>query len=321
MSKEVVFYGERGILNSIILDTQGNIAKQKQLLRSIVLADRSKLNWVDDVYLVRYFVEPNFDEFGNADVIIEAIARNSEKYVLFVEIKINSYEYSALTMEPIKEMDNEYFPKSYRNNCDKLNIKLAILYRFIQAFKSNLSDDNNIITKIQEQYDVRHTYNDKIERKLENRTILNYWYERFADTKEYYFIALTNDSHEILEGNNLKSDLFPFNNKNMLPPIGKVQWEEDKNKFGIITYETLLNKNIISKDEGYYEDVSELMLFNPPTLAAYNKERKISTSVSINKDKWGESQEILYNLLKDINVLDMDLKSFLKEFIESIEQK
>ncbi len=49
MSKEVVFYGERGIINSIILDTQGNIAKQKQLLRSIVLADRSKLNWVDDV--------------------------------------------------------------------------------------------------------------------------------------------------------------------------------------------------------------------------------------------------------------------------------
>ena len=69
MSREVVFYGERGILNTIILDTQGDIGKQKQFLRSIVLADKSKLDWVDDVRMIKYFVEPCFDQFGNPDML------------------------------------------------------------------------------------------------------------------------------------------------------------------------------------------------------------------------------------------------------------
>ena len=72
MSREVVYYGERGILNSIVLDTQGDIAKQKQFLRTIVLGDKSKLEWVDDVEMFKYFVEPCFDQFGKVDLIIES---------------------------------------------------------------------------------------------------------------------------------------------------------------------------------------------------------------------------------------------------------
>ncbi len=36
MSREIMFYGEKGILNSIILDIQGDIAKQKQFLRYVL---------------------------------------------------------------------------------------------------------------------------------------------------------------------------------------------------------------------------------------------------------------------------------------------
>ena len=53
MSREIVFYGEKGILNAIVLDTQGDIARQKQFIRTIILADKSKLNWVDDVCTVK----------------------------------------------------------------------------------------------------------------------------------------------------------------------------------------------------------------------------------------------------------------------------
>ena len=59
MSREIVFYGEKGILNAIVLDTQGDIARQKQFIRTIILADKSKLNWVDDVCTVKYFVGPS----------------------------------------------------------------------------------------------------------------------------------------------------------------------------------------------------------------------------------------------------------------------
>ena len=78
MSREVVYYGERGILNSIVLDTQGDIAKQKQFLRTIVLGDKSKLEWVDDVEMVKYFVERCFDQFGKVDLIIEATTKRND---------------------------------------------------------------------------------------------------------------------------------------------------------------------------------------------------------------------------------------------------
>lgn len=318
MSKEVVFYGEKGILNSIILDTQGDIAKQKQFLRSIVLADKSKLDWVDDVCLFRYFVEPCFDQFGSPDMIVEAKTKDNDKYILFIEADLNSYEYSALKMEPLGDMNNEYLPKSYKNNCNKINVQLAILYRFIQAY-NNLSDCENLITTISEKNDAKSTYNDDIGRKLENRIILDYWYENFRDAKGYYFIALTNDSKEVLEDKYLNSDLFPYNNNNIMPPIGSEQWDKDKNKFGITTYETLINKKVISKNAGYYKDTSELMLINPPTISAYKKEKESNTLITINMEKWSENQHILYNLLKDTNMPESDFKSLFKEFVEAME--
>lgn len=139
MSREVVYYGERGILNSIVLDTQGDIAKQKQFLRTIVLGDKSKLEWVDDVEMVKYFVDPCFDQFGKVDLIIEATTKRNDKYILFVIVKFTSYGYSALKMTQLKEIDNEYLPKSYKSSGDNVNVQLAVLYRFIQAYKDRKS--------------------------------------------------------------------------------------------------------------------------------------------------------------------------------------
>ena len=119
MSREIMFYGEKGILNSIILDIQGDIAKQKQFLRSIILADKSKLNWVDNVYTVKYFMGPYLDQFGSPDMIMEAITINDDKYVLFVNAKLTPYHESALSMEQIENKNNDYLPRTYRNNCKK----------------------------------------------------------------------------------------------------------------------------------------------------------------------------------------------------------
>lgn len=319
MSREVVFYGERGILNSIILDTQGDIGKQKQFLRSIVLADKSKLDWVDDVRMIKYFVEPCFDQFGNPDMLIEAITKNNDKYVLFIETKLNSYECDALNMEQLEEINNEYLPKSYKNSCDKINIKLSILYRFIQAYKNNLSDDKNINSIIAEKEDAVLIYNDETKRKLENWIMIEYWHKNFKDAKEYYFIALTNDLKEIIEDKNLNSDLFPYNNNKIIPPIGSKQWDLDKGKFGITTYDTLLDKKVISKQSGYYKDTSDLMLFHPPTITDYQKNKELHALVSIDADRWNESQQELYNLIKNMKELDLDFKLFIKNFMESIE--
>ena len=70
---------------------------------------------------------------------------------------------------------------------------------------------------------------------------------------------------------------------------------------------------------GYYKDSCELMMFRPPTIADYKKERESHRLVTINSDKWNKNQEILYNLLKDVKVLDADFKLFVKDFMETIE--
>ena len=319
MSREVVYYGERGILNSIVLDTQGDIAKQKQFLRTIVLGDKSKLEWVDDVEMVKYFVEPCFDQFGKVDLIIEATTKRNDKYILFVIVKFNSYEYSALKMTQLKEIDNEYLPKSYKSSGDNVNVQLAVLYRFIQAYKNTLEECECINSIIIESPEVSKIYNDDMVRQFENWTMLEYWNNNFKNVKDYYFVALTNDSKQIIENKNLKSEYFPFNREEVLPPITKKQWEIDSNKFGITTFDTLVDKNVISKDTGYYKDSCELMMFRPPTIADYKKERESHRLVTINSDKWNKNQEILYNLLKDVKVLDADFKLFVKDFMETIE--
>ena len=113
MSREIVFYGEKGILNSIVLDIQGDIAKQKQFIRSIILADKSKLSWVDSVHTVKCFMAPSLDQFGDPDMIMEAVTTDGEKYVLFIVTTTATYQNSALIMNQLEEKDNQYLPKTY----------------------------------------------------------------------------------------------------------------------------------------------------------------------------------------------------------------
>lgn len=319
MSREIMFYGEKGILNSIILDIQGDIAKQKQFLRSIILADKSKLNWVDNVYTVKYFMGPYLDQFGSPDMIMEAITINDDKYVLFVNAKLTPYHESALSMEQIENKNNDYLPKTYRNNCKKINVQLSLLYRFVEAYKNNPLDVKDISSIIIEESTVSSSYNDDMERKLEDWTIMDYWNRNFEDAKDYYFVALTNDLRDIIDERNLNSKLFPYNNSCTMPPIGNEKWELDKGKFGITTYDTLVHKNVISKDNGYYKDTSDLMLLSPPTIADYKKRKSPEVLVNIDTDKWKENQAELYNIMNDMKELDTEFKLFIKSFIDSVE--
>ena len=319
MSREIVFYGEKGILNSIVLDIQGDIAKQKQFIRSIILADKSKLSWVDSVHTVKCFMAPSLDQFGDPDMIMEAVTTDGEKYVLFIVTTTATYQNSALIMNQLEEKDNQYLPKTYINNSKKLNVQLSLLYRFVQAYKNNPLDVYDINSIIVEEHEVSLTYNDSMERKLENWIMMDYWNENFQDAKDYYYIAITNDSKEVIDEKNANSRLFPYNNFSTMPPIGSERWEEDKGKFGITTYDTLAHKNVISKNNGYYKDTSDLMLLTPPTIADYKKIKSPKALVNINTDRWTENQKELCGIINEIKELDEDFKSFITNFMDSIE--
>lgn len=315
MSRELVFYGERGILNSVILDMQGDISKQKQFLRSIVLADKSRLEWIDDICTVKYFVEPYFDDFGRPDLIIEVTTLNDEKYILFVDVKIDTYKNMALKMDQLENKNNEYLPASYNENCEKINVKLAILYRFIQACRYNLYEDNFTNNIISETGDISTSYNDNKVRKLENWMMIDYWNENYKNAKEYYFVVLTNDTKEIMEPRNLNSELFPFNNKSIMPPIGEENWQVDKNKFGLITYDTLIEKKVISKECGCFKDTSNLISLRTPSILDYRNKREPEY---INYEKLTNNHNDLSNFISEIKNMDMDVKSFIKGLMETV---
>ena len=177
-------------------------------------------------------------------------------------------------------------------------------------------DINSIIV---EEHEVSLTYNDSMERKLENWIMMDYWNENFQDAKDYYYIAITNDSKEVIDEKNANSRLFPYNNFSTMPPIGSERWEEDKGKFGITTYDTLAHKNVISKNNGYYKDTSDLMLLTPPTIADYKKIKSPKALVNINTDRWTENQKELCGIINEIKELDEDFKAFITNFMDSIE--
>ncbi|MDI3537384.1 MAG: hypothetical protein PWP30_1866 [Eubacteriaceae bacterium] len=79
----ITFYGERGLVNSIILDMNSKLSKQKNFLKAIVFEDGQKRNWIDEVTEFHYIVEPSFAQFGDPDLII--IAEEKEKKNYFEE--------------------------------------------------------------------------------------------------------------------------------------------------------------------------------------------------------------------------------------------
>lgn len=102
-------------------------------------------------------------------------------------------------MNQLEEKDNQYLPKTYINNSKKVNVQLSLLYRFVQAYKNNPLDVYDINSIIVEEHEVSLTYNDSMERKLENWIMMDYWNENFQDAKDYYYIAITNDSKEVID--------------------------------------------------------------------------------------------------------------------------
>lgn len=236
MNKSVVFYGERGIVNSIILDMKDDLYKQKSFLNCIRLADNSYLDWVDKLESMKYFVEPSFSEFGSPDLIIKAKTSDNKNYVIFVEAKTDTYEKSSVELAPTG------LPASgYDGIGSKLNVQLSYKYRFVEALKN--STGKNFIV----ESNAKANYSDK-NRRLVKESLVRFCFEFFKDIEKYYFVALTNDKN---------SDPRLFTPR-YIPCIGS-KWHSEMGSFGIFTYRELENKCVVSAKSGYYADAYRLM--------------------------------------------------------------
>lgn len=275
----IKFYGERGLVNSIILDMGTDLERQKKFLETIKFTDDYQPTWISDTVKIDFIIKPSFSQFGNPDLIIIAEEKFMERHIIFLEAKICAYDDAS------EKLNIKLIPNSYKGVDTKLNVQLALLYRFSKAYhhieEDGFLEDVNTAAKI---------YHDD-PRALKKPSVVKLCREYFGFNPEFLFVALTNDP----------PDIKPFKNKKFLPAIGVNGWRSEKKSFGLISYAMLEENNIIDKKKGYYPIAKKNFLHLPADFGTTPKDPVIKTIVM---DQW-----------------DPILKLNLEEFILSLADK
>ncbi|WP_303871907.1 hypothetical protein [Acetobacterium wieringae] len=310
----ITFYGERGLVNSILLDMDSDLEKQKKFLKAIVFEDGQEKNWIENVTEFHYIVEPSFAQFGDPDLIIIA-EEKEKKHVLFVEAKVHSYEDDSIAL------NENLLPSSYKGIASKLNIQLALRYRFNKNYHCKLKENGYLSEKIkyfeEDAINAKDRYHDNA-RALKKTKVVELCTDNFGKDPEFLFIALTND----------KIDFKPFTVPTLLPAIGKDNWKQDKNQFGLVSYEMLEQNNVIDRSKGYFELAARYFLGLPANTGANPNDRPISTTDMKNWDqKLYDELERYYNkphtdikiekLKGSYSIKDADGRTLVKLYVEN----
>lgn len=90
------FYGERGIVNGLVLDIKADLRRLKAVLKAINWCKPSSHAWIKQIKSAIYFVEPGFAQFGQPDLLIICEVENGPKHFLIIEAKAMPYKASAM---------------------------------------------------------------------------------------------------------------------------------------------------------------------------------------------------------------------------------
>ncbi|MBC3888543.1 hypothetical protein GH810_09510 [Acetobacterium paludosum] len=257
----LTFYGERGLVTSIILDMGTDIAKQKKFLKTIKFSDNYEPTWISDTVKIDFIVEPSLSQFGSPNLIIIAEEKFLQRHVIFVEARICAYNDAS------EKLNVSLLPNSYKGVSNKLNIKLALMYRFAKAYNSMKED-----SVIESANTASKVYHD-VPRTLKKPSMIKLCIENFGYNPDFLFVALTNDP----------MDVIPFKNKKFLPAIGVTSWHTERKSFGLISYAMLDDNNIIERTHGYYPIAKRNFLHLPAEIGTNDNDPSVKTIVM---DQW-----------------------------------
>lgn len=248
------FYGERGVINGIILDIQNNKAKIDRFFNAIRLLGTDKLPWASGVKNCSWLVEPSFAQFGNPDCIA-VFESAGKKYALFFEVKLKDYESSSISIGPEMIQKTIKSKEAYKGQSSKLNVQLSFRYRFVRAFELHRQSQTPLPSIIEKNDD----YPDGFQRKLDKPIVLEFISEFLKGVDEFYFIALTNDEPAQMSIQKMESSFSPplFENNTD-------HFIQNKKHFGLLTYGDLLDSNVISEKAGFFGTASKMMNLSPP---------------------------------------------------------
>ena len=91
------FYGERGIVNGLVLDIKDDLELGKKVIKKISWCDHSNKDWISNIDEIQYFVEPGFSKFGQPDLIMICTLSDDTKRYLIIEAKATPYAGSAMS--------------------------------------------------------------------------------------------------------------------------------------------------------------------------------------------------------------------------------
>ena len=267
---KICFYGERGIVNGLVLDIKDDLSKLKDVLRSIEWCTEGDYSWINDIIKVVYLIEPGFSKFGQPDLVLVCKIKDGSKRWVFIEAKAIPYNASAMSNKNGMKQ-NGY--NSSINGQIPLNYRLALaLERYSEG--SFLEEPMGIF----EQYKKRiYDYN-KGPRKagkpqLIKRIVVPYMND--FKIERAYFVSITKD----LPPNPINTtdvDFLPL----LIDQNGRNLWDELSKQIGFLSLE-VIDKKVVNKD-GYFregclmhigqwkEDPKPTQFIDVPVLSAKN---------------------------------------------------
>ena len=129
MANEVVWYGERGVVNALVTGLAGRqdvVAGVKNLLQGIRWVDGGARDWIDSVSGVSFLVEVGMGQFGNPDLILACrTGTEATTHVVFIDVKVVPYLGSA--------MSNTKDTMAARGFNSSINGQIALRHRLAHA--------------------------------------------------------------------------------------------------------------------------------------------------------------------------------------------
>lgn len=231
-SASIVWYGERGIINALVvaLQAQGTHGWSK-LLRAMQWAHGEAHAWLDQLERVVALVEVGFSQFGDPDLILILHGKDWRR-VVFVEAKVVPYESSAMSNR--EGMRQKGFNSS-------INGQLALRYRLAHALEGAGRGTSLIEpAKLHRAYVhnlgdpawyPRHLQKPEVLRILRDHGLLG------LKLLDFYFVALTWDAKPFYD-----RDVEDENKRPRLLRLdGECAWDEMRSHLGWLGYERIGN--------------------------------------------------------------------------------
>jgi hypothetical protein len=256
-SASIVWYGERGIINALVvaLQAQGTHGWSK-LLRAVQWAHGEAHAWLSDLERVVALVEVGFAQFGDPDLILILHGKDWRR-VVFVEAKVVPYASSAMSNR--EGMRQKGFNSS-------INGQLALRYRLAHALAGSGRDTSLIEpTELHQAY--VHALGDAAwyPRRLQKPEVRRILRDHgLLDLKllDFYFVALTWDAKPFFE-----HDLEYENTRPRLLRLdGQCAWDEMRSQLGWLGYERI--DNAIDLGASYRSALATMKNSKTPTVSS-----------------------------------------------------